>query len=163
MDPLDVGATWLHAIAMVVVLGYYVVLARLVIPVLRRSGDGPGLGAAVGDLVADIEGRALPLLVGAVIVFTATGGYLMIEDSRYAGLGDVTASTWTTLILVKHVVVVAMVVLGVILDAVASKPRFADDGGTDPRWLGRVQRLADGIWLLGTVVLLLTAAAQVSA
>jgi hypothetical protein len=164
MDPLDVGATWLHAAAMVLVLGYYAVLARIVIPALRRSLVGGRLGETLGETVVSIERRALPLIVGAVIVFTATGAWLMINDTRYAGLGDVTASTWTMLILVKHLVVVVMVALGVALDIViGSSARFAEDGGTDARWLRRVQWLADGIWILGAAVLLMTAAAQVSA
>jgi uncharacterized membrane protein len=154
MDPLHVGATWLHAVAMTFALGYYAVLGWVAIPVLER------LRAQVdpGEAVAAIERRALPVIVGAIAVFTASGLVLMVGDGRYDGLGNVTASTWTILMLLKHVVVAVMVGLGLTLHVIATR-----DPAEALQRRRPVQRLAQVIAALGAVVLLITAAAQDSA
>ncbi len=163
MDPLEVGATWLHAVAMVIALGYYAVLGWIVLPALERGG------VADASVVA-IERRALPLVALSIVVFTASGLYLMLGDGRYAGPGNVTASTWTMLMLLKHVVVAVMVGLGVSLHFIATRgerdgpaSEALQAGPTpDPGRIRTIRWLADGIAILGAVVLLLTAAAQVS-
>ena len=112
MDLPQVLAIWLHTLALVIAWGYYGILGRIMLPALERSLDRPAQAAA---LVA-IERRALPLVVLSVVLFTATGAYLLVIDPHYAGLGDFFASTWTMLMLVKHVLVVGLVVLGVDVD-----------------------------------------------
>ncbi len=154
MDPLHVGATWLHAVAMTFALGYYAVLGWVAIPVLDRlrSQVDPG------EAVAAIERRALPVIVVAIAVFTASGLVLMVGDGRYDGLGNVTASTWTILMLLKHVVVAVMVGLGLTLHVIATR-----DPAEALQQRRPVQRLAQVIAALGAIVLLITAAAQDSA
>jgi len=153
MDPLHVGALWLHAASMVLVLGYFAVVGLIVVPTLRRSLDGPSLAGTL----ASIEGRAMPFLVASVIVFTATGAYLLTIDERYVGIGDF-SSTWSTLFLVKHVVVVLMIGLGLVLDA-----RIVRLGKTPEPTDGALRTVSlamDAMTVLGLIVLLLTAAAQ---
>ena len=112
MDVAQVLAVWLHTLAFVIAWGYYGILGRIVLPGLERSIERPAQAAA---LLA-IERRALPLVVLSLVLFTATGTYLLVNDPHYAGLGDFFASTWTTLMLLKHLLVVALVVLGVAVD-----------------------------------------------
>ena len=161
MDPLHVGATWLHAVAMTFALGYYAVLGWVALPVLDRlrSQVDPG------EAVAAIERRALPAIVVAIAVFTASGLVLMVGDGRYDGLGNVTASTWTILMLLKHVVVAVMVGLGLTLHVIATRDAAdrADAPADALRRSRTLRRLAQVIATLGAIVLLITAAAQDSA
>ncbi len=159
MDLIQAGALWLHALATVILLGYYALLALLILPVLRRTLAGPSLGAAIGA----IERRALPLVVGAVAVFLVTGGYLMLTDTRYGGLGDFFGTSWAILILVKHAVVLVMVGIGVYVDLLVV-PDVALAATEPDRDLAmhRLATAANAMTLLGALVLLLTAAAQAS-
>jgi uncharacterized membrane protein len=157
MDVVHVAAIWLHALAMVIVLGYYAILSRIVLPAVARALDGPALARAVPA----VERRALPLVVIAIVVFIATGVYLLAIDGRYGGLGAFTATTWSMLMLVKHVVVGVMVVLGIGIDRLAAAVGDASDAGRG-RTFELLVLTTDGMTVLGAIVLLLTAAAQLS-
>lgn len=158
MDVMQVSASWLHLLATVAMLGYYAVFGLVVVPVIARIVPAAELRAAV----AAVEGRATPLIVGSLIVFLATGIYLMVNDPSYGGLGNVGGSTWATLFLVKHLVVGAMVGVGVVIDAIVVRrfagPRVVDQPGATRLLVG----LSGVMTLLGAVVLLLTAAGQAS-
>jgi uncharacterized membrane protein len=156
MDATHVVALWLHALSMVVVLGYYGILARIVVPALARNLDG----ATLARTVPAIERRALPILLLGIALFVVTGIYLLVKDGRYTGIGEF-ASTWSTLMLVKHLVVVAMVVMGVGIDRLAAALGQASDEAR-ARMIGVLVLALDGMTALGAIVLLLTAAAQLS-
>jgi uncharacterized membrane protein len=157
MDLVHVGATWLHLLATVALGGYYAILGLIVLPVLRRFVPASDLGEAI----AAVERRALPVIVVSLGVFLATGVYLMGIDTQYGGLGNVTGSTWSTLILAKHGVVAVMVGLGVYLDALIIG-HAAREAGEQAAALRRVSLAAGAMTLLGVLVLFLTAAAQAS-
>jgi len=157
MDLVHVGATWLHLLATVAMVGYYPILGLIVLPVFRRFVPAGELGEAI----AAVERRVLPVIIASLAVFLATGIYLMTADPQYAGPGKVSGSTWATLILAKHGVVAVMVGLGVYLDALIARHalREADEQAAAVRrlFLGTVL-----MTLLGALVLFLTAAAQAS-
>ena len=158
MDLVQVGATWLHLIATVAMLGYYAILGLLVLPVLRQLVSARQLG----ETIAGVERRALPVIIGSLAVFLATGVYLMGADERYGGVGNVTGSAWASLILAKHVVVGVMVGLGIYIDALIVR-RIAPPEATDQTAAVRKLAVAAGVMtLLGAVVLFLTAAGQAS-
>jgi uncharacterized membrane protein len=159
MDLSQVLAAWLHTLAFVIAWGYYGILGRVVLPGLERSLERP---AQVAALVA-IERRALPLVVLSLVLFTATGTFLLVVDPQYAGLGDFFASTWTTLMLVKHVLVVALVVLGVAVDRLIRRAGEATSDDVRESAIRRAALSAEGATGLGALVVLLTAAAQASA
>ena len=159
MDIPLVLAMWLHTVAFVIAWGYYGVLGRMVLPGLERSLERPAQAAA---LVA-IERRALPLVVLSMVLFVVTGSYLLVVDTHYAGLGDFFASTWTTLMLVKHVLVVALVIVGVYIDRLIRHAGEATSDGARESALRRVALSAEGATALGALIVLLTAAAQVAA
>ena len=157
MDVAHVLAVWLHTLALVIALGYYGILGRVVLPGLRRSLERPTQIAAL----ASIERRAVPFIVLAVTLFTVTGAYLLVIDPEYAGLGNVFASTWTTLMLVKHLLVIGLVVLGVYVDRLI---RHADRASSDDERdaaLHRISLSAEGATALGALTILLTASPQV--
>lgn len=159
MDVLQVLAVWLHTLAFVIGWGYYGVLGRMVLPALERTLDRPAQAAA---LVA-LERRALPLIAVSLVLFTVTGTYLLVVDPQYEGLGNVLASTWTVLMLVKHLLVVGLVVLGVAVDRLVR--RAGDATGDDSRAsaIRRLALAAEGATVLGALIVLLTAAAQAAA
>lgn len=158
MDIPQVLAIWLHTLALVIVLGYYGILGRIVLPALRRSLDGPAQRSA---LVA-IERRALPLVILSVGLFTVSGAYLLLVDPQYAGLGNVLASTWTKLMLIKHVLVIALVVIGVIVDRLIRGIGDAPSDAAGELDLRLVELGAEAATGLGALVILLTAIAQLS-
>ena len=159
MDPLAVVAVWLHTVAFVIAWGYYGVLGRIVLPGLERSLDaGPA-----GTTLEAIESRALPLVVLSMVLFGLTGTYLLVSDPEYAGLGAFFATTWTTLMLVKHVVVVGLVAAAVTVDRFI---RRMANAATDVERLSALRRVrlgAEAATALGALIALLTAAAQLAA
>jgi len=157
MDFANVSATWLHLVATVAMLGYYAILGLIVLPVIRRTVAPRELG----ESIAAVERRATPVIVGSLIVFLATGVYLMVTSSRYGGVGDL-GSPWATIFLIKHLVVGAMVALGVYIDALVVRG-FADPGSPgQPAAVRRLELAAVLVTILGAVVLLLTAAGQLN-
>ena len=158
MDYVEAGAVAIHTLAMVLVVGYYGILGRIVLPVLRRSLNAPELGRT---LVA-VERRALPLLVLAVGLFFATGAYLLIADDQSEGIGNFFASTWTTLLLAKHGLIVVMVLFAVIVDFLVTEVADAETDAARERMLGLLALAIEATTGLGALVIVVTAAAQVS-
>jgi hypothetical protein len=154
MDAIAVGATWIHTVAIVVVLGYYATLSLVVLPWLTSGGS-----SEPGRVITSMERRALPWVAGSIVLFILTGVVLM---GAHTGPNP----DWAPLIIVKHVLVIGMVALGVALDRVLV-PRVAGTWwtpavvpATDPRDLRPIAQACAAMSALGIVVLLLTAAAQ---
>ena len=154
MNALAVGATWIHTIAIVVLLGYYTTLSLVVLPWLTSGGS-----REPGSVIAAVERRALPWILASVALFTVTGVVLMAANTG-------ANPDWAPLIIVKHVIVVAMIALGVVVDRVLV-PRVAGTWwtpavvpSTDVRDLRPIVQASAAMSVLGAVVLLLTAAAQ---
>jgi uncharacterized membrane protein len=158
MDIPHVLAITLHTLALVIAWGYYGILGRIMLPALERSLDGPSQAAA---LVA-VERRAIPLVVLSAALFTATGAYLLVIDPHYAGLGNFFESSWTTLMLVKHVLVFGFVALAVLVDRLIRRVSDATNDLARASALLRLRLSAEGATGLGALIVLLTAAAQVA-
>lgn len=159
MDVVHAVAAWLHSLSTVVLLGYYGLLALIIVPVLQRSVDAPTLGW----VIPAIERRARPLILAAIGIFLVTGTYMLVTDQRFLGFGHAFANAWSTLIVIKHVVVVALVGLGVYLDLLVV-PDIATpvDEVAQAAAVRRLARSSAMIATLGAIVLLLSAAAQAS-
>jgi uncharacterized membrane protein len=158
MDVALVLAIALHTVGFVIAWGYYGVLGRIVLPALRRTGDP----AQAATILAAVERRAVPLVLISMVMFVVTGTYLLAVDAHYAGLGNVFASTWTTLMLVKHVVVVGLVGCAVGIDILVRRAERAATPQLRESTLGRVGLAAEAATALGAVIVLLTSAAQVA-
>ena len=159
MDWLLLLALWLHTIALVIAVGYYGVLGRIIVPALTRTLHGSDLA----ETLAAVERHALPLVLLAVVLFAITGSYLLVVNPDYQGLGHFFDSTWATLMLVKHGVVIVLVGVGVVIDWVARGLIVARDDAELARDVRRVRLGAELATALGVLAILLTAAAQVSA
>ncbi len=159
MDIALLLASWLHLLGLVIVIGYYGVLGRIIIPALERSLQGEGLDRAI----LSVERRALPLVLLSVVLLAVTGTYLLLVDPHYAGLGNIFASSWTLLMLLKHGVVIVMVGLGVAVDFFVRDLGYEMDDRERSTAIRRVRLSAEAATALGAVAILLTAAAQLSA
>jgi putative copper export protein len=160
MDVLQVLAISLHTLSLVVALGYYGLLGRVMLPALERSLDGPQLAAAL----ASIERRAFPLVVLSAAAFTLTGTYLLVMSPQYEGPGNVFASAWTTLMLVKHALIVGIVALALLvhrrLRRIGASGPTSHAAADDPGVRGPALP-AEALTALGALVIVLTASAQV--
>ncbi|MHB8961155.1 MAG: hypothetical protein ACYDAN_16210 [Candidatus Limnocylindrales bacterium] len=155
--PVTSWLLWIHLLATATLVGYYLVLAAVVIPAVARAPDDPGASRLPsGRLLADIERRAMPFLLASLGAFLATGIELLTANPRYAGVGQL-GGAWATLLLAKHIVVVGMLVGGSALDGLLVRAGRDDRMRPIPArlvWTARAQAA------LGALVLLLTAAAQ---
>jgi uncharacterized membrane protein len=159
VDIVQAVAAWLHSLATVILLGYYALLALVVVPVLRRAVDAPTLGR----VIPAVERRALPLILASIGVFLVTGMYMLFTDDRFLGVGHFFGGAWSTLIVIKHVVVVVLIGISVYIDLLVV-PDIATpvDEVAQTAAVRRLARSASVIATRGAVVLLLTAAAQAS-
>jgi uncharacterized membrane protein len=156
MSATWVAMTWLHQVSIVALLGYYAALAVVVLPALSRVLDGDALAGSIGALAR----RSRPLIVVTIVLFLVTGTYLLLSAGRYDGLGNVFSSTWTVLITVKHLVVLLMLGIAFAIDRLSAAVADAGGGNGRETTLGMLTLAAQGMTVLGLVVLLLTAAAQ---
>ncbi|OGO56314.1 MAG: hypothetical protein A2V85_10720 [Chloroflexi bacterium RBG_16_72_14] len=140
-----------HLFATVALVGYYAVLAIVIVPALVAL---PAPSGRI-EVLARIERRAMPVLLASLVALLATGVYLMTADPQYAGPGIVRDS-WASLLLVKHVVIVIMLFVGSYLDGLIVRAAGRADGAG----LSRITWASRGMAVLGAAVLVITAAAQ---
>ena len=155
---LLVLSLWLHSLATVVLIGYFVCLSLVYLPYLSKLFSGVALGAALDE----VSQRVRPWLGSSLLVFLISGAYLTFGDANYLGLGGF-GNSWSVLMLVKHLLVLAMVGLWILLGmtlrgglTVAAKDPRAR---FEPLW--RVRLIIHGTSVCGALVLLLTVVAQV--
>ena len=158
MNVSETVALWAHALSTVIVLGYYGILGRIVLPGLERSLDEPEVAGAVQG----IERRAVPFVAISVVAFILSGVYLLAVDPSFEGIGRYD-SGWAALMLVKHLLVGLMVLGGVAVHWLVGQA--AESGlpdGERRASLGHVRLASEATTALGALILLLTAAAQAS-
>ena len=112
---------------------------------------------AIASNEARIQDHAFVLLT--VVLFVMTGSYLLVTDDQYQGLGDF-GSTWAQLMLVKHVLVVALVALGAVVDWLVRDAAAATSPDARATALHRLRLATEGATVVGALIALLTAASQ---
>ncbi len=159
-DSLLAVLTFFHVLATVVLVGHYLLAGFVYLPGLKRRLSGTALAVAVDEI--DLAAR--PWLIGAIVVFGATGTLLMVTNRAYTGWTGLSLSPWATLVLAKHLLVAALVVAAIVLE-IAAAPAAVDMAATEvdrQRSLDRLILAMRGIAALGIVILAFTAAAQVA-
>jgi uncharacterized membrane protein len=161
MDIALLVALFVHTVGFVIGWGYYGVMGRIVLPGLNASLELP----AAARSAAAIDRRALPLVAISAVLFLVSGTYLLLADPEYAGLGNVSASSWTVLMLLKHLVVVLLVVAAVAFTFLVRglSDDYDIDDATRRSTLRRARWAAEAATAFGAVIALLTVAAQLSA
>jgi uncharacterized membrane protein len=152
MSPIITALSyWLHALATVIFIGYYLVLSCIFLPVVSQDN---------GALLSRISKRSRPWQYAALLVFIITGIYLMVVDPGYLGLAKF-GNAWTILMLVKHILVVVMIGAGFWFNAILRVgPLMSSNRGAEDA-IRRFGSYANLMSILGILVLLLTAISQV--
>lgn len=147
---LTVLSYWLHALATVVFIGHFVLLAVVYIPALT---DTPAALSAISK-------RSRLWMYASLLIFIITGVYLMFVDPNYLGIGKFN-NFWSVMMLVKHLLIVGMIGMGFWFNAIMRVgPLMSSNTGAEAA-LVRFRWYVNTMAICGVLVLLLTALAQV--
>ncbi len=153
MFPLLVAlSTGLHVLATVVFVGYYLFSGAIYLPVLRRCLQAEELRG----ILEQVSARLRPFFAGSLLVFLITGTHLMLINQSYEGLGNFFANPWSVLLTLKHVLVLAFLVIAVSSERILL-PQIS---ARKPEVLKRLQWAMSTNIFLGAVIVLMTSAAQ---
>lgn len=151
MTPILISLSyWLHALATVVFIGHFVLLAGIYVPALSKNGTA----------LSEISKRSRPWMYTSLLIFLVTGIYLMVVDPNYQGIGNF-SNFWAVMMLVKHLIIVAMIGMGFWFNAILRVgPLMRSNSGSEQA-TRRFRQYANLMAISGVLVLLLTAIAQV--
>jgi uncharacterized membrane protein len=144
-------SVWLHALATVILIGHYLLLSLIYIPVLAK-GQGTAL--------SEISKRSRPWLYLSLLVFAITGTHIMLVDANYLGFMNF-GNLWGILMVVKHVLVFAMLVLGFWFNGILRVGPMMSSNNSAELGLERFRSYSNLMAISGILILLLTALAQV--
>lgn len=144
--PLSV---WLHALATVVFVGHFVLLAVIYLPALSKNGS----------TLSEISKRSRYWLYASLLVFMVTGIYLTFVDPNYQGIGNF-GNFWAVMMLVKHILIVAMIALGFWYNTILRVGPLMSSNLPEQA-IARFRKYVNVMAICGVLVLLLTAIAQI--
>jgi uncharacterized membrane protein len=142
---------WLHAVATVVFIGHFVLLAGIYLPTLARAKNGTAL--------SEISKLSRPWMYVSLLIFLITGTYLTFVDPNYLGIGNF-SNFWTVMMLVKHILIVVMIGLGFWYNAIHRVGPMMSSNNPEQA-IVRFRNYNNVMAVCGILVLLLTALAQV--
>lgn len=141
-------SSWLHALATVVFIGHFVLLAGIYLPALSKDGAA----------LSEISKRSRFWMYAALIVFTITGTHLMLIDPDYFGFMNF-GNLWGIVMLVKHILVLVMIGLGFWYNAIHRVGPLMSSNSPE-KAIVRFRNHTHMMAVCGVLVLLLTALAQ---
>ncbi len=141
-------STWLHALATVVFIGHFVLLAGIYIPALSTDGFA----------LSEISKRSRPWMYASLLVFAVTGTYLMLIDSGYLGFMDF-GNFWGVVMMLKHILVFVMIGMGFLFNAIMRVGSMMSSNNPEQA-IARFRNYVNAMAVCGVLVLLLTALAQ---
>jgi len=140
---------WLHALATVIFIGHFLLLAGIYIPALSKNGIA----------LSEISKRSRPWMYASLLIFIITGIYLMLVDPNYLGIGNF-SNFWAVMMLVKHILVLAMIGMGFWFNAILRIGPLMSSNNPELA-IVRFRKYVNSMAVCGVLVLLLTALAQV--
>jgi uncharacterized membrane protein len=141
---------WLHALATVVLIGHYLLISVIYLPVLEKNN---------GTALSEISKRSRSWMYLALGAFLVTGIYLTFVDSNYLGVGNF-GNLWSVMMLVKHLLIVVMIGLGFWFNAfLRVGPMMASNNNAE-LGIRRFRTYSNWMAIIGIWVLLLTALSQ---
>ena len=144
-------SVWLHAVGTVILIGHYLLLSVIYLPVLENGG---------GTSLSQISKRSRSWLYASLVIFMVTGIYLMFIDPNYLGVGDF-GNFWSIMMLVKHLLIVGMIGLGFWYNAFLRVGPMMASNNSAELGIRRFRMYSNLMAISGVLVLLLTALAQV--
>jgi uncharacterized membrane protein len=152
---LTAFSTWLHALATVVFIGHFVLLALIYLPAMKDKPDIP-----VGVILGAFSKQSRHWMYAALIIFMITGIHLTLVDPNYLGVGDF-GNLWSILMLVKHILILGMIAAGFWFNTILRVgPMLVSKTGSSQA-MDRFRLYNNGMAVTGILVLLLTALSQV--
>jgi len=143
-------SVWLHALGTVVLIGHYLLLSVIYLPVLEKNS---------GTILSEISKRSRSWMYISLVIFAITGVYLMFADPNYLGVGDF-GNLWSIMMLLKHVLILGMIVMGFWFNAILRVgPMMSSNTGVELA-TRRFRLYANLMAIAGVWVLLFTALAQ---
>lgn len=144
---------WLHDLATVIYIGFFLLLVLVYLPTYRSQAAG------VGDvLLGKAMKRFKPLAGISLLIFLISGVVLMLVNPDYHGLGQFT-NLWSIVMMLKHVVIIGMIVVGMLLQSKTAQAEVSDSEYRP--LLVNVDRLLNIQVAMGVLVLFLTAVARI--
>lgn len=144
-------SVWLHALATVILIGHYLLLSLIYIPVLAK-GQGTAL--------SEISKRSRPWLYTSLLVFAITGTHIMIVDTNYLGFMNF-GNAWGIIMVVKHILVFAMLALGFWFNGILRVGPMMSSNNSAELGIKRFRSCSNLMAISGILILFLTALAQV--
>ena len=142
---------WLHNIGTIVLIGHYLLLSLLYVPVLKNEKAA---------ILSEISKRSRPWMYVSLLIFAFTGTYLTLVDPNYLGFADF-GNMWGILMLIKHLLILGMIAMGFWFNAILRVgPMMRSNNGAQQAML-RFRLYAHLMAISGVSVLLLTALAQI--
>jgi uncharacterized membrane protein len=151
---LIILSNWLHVLATIVMVGYYLFTGLIYLPILERQMSAN----ALCGLLEQVSARLRPYFGGSLFVFLVGGTQLMLVNPSYPGFGNLFANPWTVLIVVKHVLVIAFLALAIYAER-AWMARISDQ---NPAALQHFHLAINANIVMGIAIILLTTFAQES-
>jgi len=145
-------STWLHALATIVMIGYFIFTSLIYLPVFERQIQVN----ALRDLLEKVSARLRPFFGGSLLIFLITGAHLMLINENYLGLGKFFSNSWSVLMVIKHVLVVVFLALAVF----SERAYLAKISDQKPEALKQFRLAMNINAILGAVILLLTSIVQ---
>ena len=148
---LIVLSIWLHNIGTIILIGHYLLLSLIYLPVLASNHK---------TILSQISKRSRPWLYISLLIFMLTGTYLTLADPNYLGFADF-GNVWSLLMLVKHLLILGMIGMGFWFNAVLRVgPMMSSNNGAEQA-TRRFRLYVNLMAIAGLLVLLLTAIAQI--
>ena len=146
--------TWFHAVATVIFIGHYLLLALICLPAFERQKP-----EIAGPILSEVSKRSRVWMYSSLAIFMVTGIYLMIVDPNYLGIGNF-GNFWGIVMLIKHILIVAMIAMGFFYNAILRVgPLMSSNTGAEQA-IERFGVYSKWMAICGVLVLLLTAFAQ---
>lgn len=145
-------STWLHSLATIVMIGYFLFTSLIYLPVFERQMQAN----ALRKMLEQVSARLRPFFGGSLLIFLVTGTHLMLINENYLGLGNFFGNPWSVLIVIKHVLVLAFLALAIFSER-AFLGQISDQ---KPEALKQFRWALNIDTVLGVVILLLTSIAQ---
>ncbi|NJC98448.1 MAG: hypothetical protein C3F07_21680 [Anaerolineales bacterium] len=155
LEILIATSTWLHTLATVIFIGYFVLLALICLPALK---DIPDIGA--GSVLGAISKRSRLWMYAALLIFMVTGIHLMLVDPNYLGVGNF-GNLWSLLMLIKHFLILGMIAAGFGFNAILRVGLMLSSNTRSAQAMDRFRLYSNGMAIAGVLVLLLTSLSQV--
>lgn len=145
--------TTTHSLATTFFIGYYFIMAVLVLPNISK-GESTGY-----ETLSRISKQSRWWLYGSMAILAITGAFLTFADPNYAGIGQFD-TPWAIFMLAKHIVIVLMLFIGFWFNAIKRVGKGMLSTSNAAAAYLRFKRYILTMSLLGLIVLSLTGIGQ---